>query len=213
MNNTSHPHKQVEYDQPVETEVLRPHVFDDSIQEYDKRMPNWWLVTLYGAIAFSVVYWVVSQPFAKSSDPGLALKKQMEESVDIAARKSGVLTNELLWKMSRDSQVTEAGKATFLSTCAVCHQPDLSGKIGPSLLHEKWIHGGQPLEIINTITTGVPAKGMPTWGPVLGKQKITEVAAFILSHHSPPPAGSTPPTASAVTAEPASVAAVVPAAK
>ena len=44
-----------------------------------------------------------------------------------------------------------------------------------------WIHGGKPEEIVHTITTGVAAKGMPTWGPILGPQKIAQVAAYILS--------------------------------
>ena len=30
------------YDDP-----LRPHVFDDDIQEYDNRLPNWWLWSWY----------------------------------------------------------------------------------------------------------------------------------------------------------------------
>ncbi len=190
MSNSDKPqHPTVEYDQPVDTEALRPHVFDDNIQEYDKRMPNWWLFTLYGAIVFSVGYWVVLRPWSPHSDPGAALTSEMEERTALAAQRSGDLTDDLLWKMSRDPNVVEAGKTTFLSTCAVCHQPDLSGKIGPSLLKETWIHGGQPLQIISTITNGVPAKGMPTWGPVLGKSKIAEAAAFILSHHKRPAAG------------------------
>ena len=30
---------------------------------------------------------------------------------------------------------------------------------------------------------GVLAKGMPTWGPVLGAKKVSEVTAYILSKH------------------------------
>ena len=33
------------------------------------------------------------------------------------------------------------------------------------------------------VKEGRPTKGMPTWGPVLGARKISEVTAYILSKH------------------------------
>jgi cytochrome c oxidase cbb3-type subunit 3 len=91
--------------------------------------------------------------------------------------------------MSRNSVSVEAGRATFTSTCVACHLASLRGKdenataIGPNLTDKNWIHGGRPTEIYDTVTKGVLAKGMPPWGPVLGPKKITEVVAYVLSHH------------------------------
>jgi cytochrome c oxidase cbb3-type subunit 3 len=161
---------------------LRPHIYD-GIQEYDKRLPNWWLFTLYASIVFAIIYWAYYHAYGSPAEAGPALVAQMKENAEKAARSSGVLTDELMWKMSRDPQVIEAGKATFLTTCASCHLPNLTGQIGPNLVDEFWIHGGTPLAVIKTINEGVLEKGMPSWGPLLGKQKITEVAAFIMSHH------------------------------
>jgi cytochrome c oxidase cbb3-type subunit 3 len=42
------------------------------------------------------------------------------------------------------------------------------------------------MNLVKVVTEGVQAKGMPTWGPNLGPKKISEVVAFILSHHTPP---------------------------
>lgn len=169
-----------------ESEIkLRPHTYD-GIEEYDQRLPNWWLLTLFGAIIFSVGYWCYYQTWEIGEDPGLGLEKQMAANALIAAQSSGVLSDELVWSMSRDAAVVAAGKATFMSSCASCHQPDLSGKIGPNLKDNVWIHGNKPSDLIATIVNGVAAKGMPSWGPVLGKTRIAEVTAFILSHHEPP---------------------------
>ena len=49
-----------------------------------------------------------------------------------------------------------------------------------------WIHGSTPEEIVATITNGVAAKGMPTWGPILGNEKVGEVAAYIISKGQAP---------------------------
>jgi cytochrome c oxidase cbb3-type subunit 3 len=61
-----------------------------------------------------------------------------------------------------------------------CHGAELKGGIGPDLTDDTWIHGSAPDSVLATIRDGVAAKGMPSWGPILGPDKIRQVAAYIL---------------------------------
>ncbi len=163
-------------------DALRPHSYD-GIQEYDKRLPRWWLLTLYGAMLFSVFYWAYYHTYSLGASPEQTLAVAMAENARRAAQKSGVINDATLWNMSLDPQTIAAGKTAYDTTCAACHKPDLTGLIGPNLVDHEWIHGGKPMESIKVIEEGVLAKGMPPWGPVLGKQKIAEVTAYIFSKH------------------------------
>jgi cytochrome c oxidase cbb3-type subunit 3 len=167
---------------PPPEDALRPHTFD-GIQEYDKRLPNWWLMTLYGAIAFWAGYWFYYERAHIGLTNAAALEQKM--SVIEAARLASApsLDDASIWKMSRNPVFVEAGRATFTSTCASCHTEKLTGSIGPNLVDHLWIHGGRPTEIYHTVQTGVLVKGMPSWGPVLGNKKISEVVAYVLSYH------------------------------
>ena len=40
-----------------------------------------------------------------------------------------------------------------------------------NLTDDAWIHGATPTEIFNTISVGIPSKGMPAWKPQLGEEK------------------------------------------
>lgn len=167
---------------PPEEDPLRPHSYD-GIQEYDKRLPNWWLFTLYGAIVYSVIYWAYYHAYGTATDDGAKIQSVMAENAARAAGSSGVLNDEALWNFSRDPQSLAGGKTTFDTMCVSCHKPDMTGLIGPNLVDNQWIHGGLPTEVMKTITDGVLAKGMVAWGPILGRQKITEVTAYIMSRH------------------------------
>ena len=168
---------------------LRPHTYD-GIQEFDQRLPNWWLYTLYGAIAFSIVFWFAHMIARILPEDGARVDAEMAK---IAAAKLAasidVTNDDLFWDMSRNPVFTESGKQTYASLCAACHLPSLRGKgenpaaVGPDLTDTAWIHGGTPKEIYHTVSTGVLAKGMPAWEPVLGQKKTAEVVAFLLSHH------------------------------
>jgi cytochrome c oxidase cbb3-type subunit 3 len=169
-------------------EPIRPHAYD-GIQEYDKRLPNWWLYTLYLAMLFWVGYWAYFEWF----HVGLTGPQRVEQALaKIEATRlasASAVDDASLWKMSRNAEFVAAGRATFNANCAACHLASLRGKsespaaIGPDLTDTTWIHGGSPVQIHDTITKGVLVKGMPTWGPVLGQKKISEVAAYILSKH------------------------------
>lgn len=174
--------------------ILRPHSYE-GIQEYDRRLPNWWLWTLYGAIAFSLAYWCYYEwPTPKSS--ALRLEEHLAEIATNAAKNSKEpLTNAQFWTLSMDPGVIGSGKATYQANCASCHNDDLSGKIGPNLKDNVWIYGGEPIALAKIVNEGVLAKGMPAWASVLGRKQIDEVVAYVMSFHSPEKSDGNPPTA------------------
>ena len=166
---------------------IRPHVFD-GIAEYDKRLPNWWLYTLYITIVFWVGYWAYFEWFnvGRTGEQEVALSMTEIEAKRLVAAK---VDDASLWKMSQNPTFIDAGKVAYDANCAACHLVSLRGKsesataIGPDLTDTAWIHGGKPTEVHDVITKGVLTKGMPTWGPVLGAKKITEITAYIMSKH------------------------------
>lgn len=166
---------------------IRPHVFD-GIQEYDKRLPNWWLNTLYLTILFWVGYWAYYE-WLRIGPTDVQVVDAALAKIETQRLSAAKLDDASLWKMSQSAEFVNAGKVVFEGNCAACHMASMRGKtenpgaIGPDLTDTLWGHGGNPVEIHDTITKGVIAKGMPTWGPVLGAKKITEVTAYILSKH------------------------------
>ncbi len=169
---------------------IRPHVYD-GIKEFDQRLPNWWLNTLYASIAFSVIFWFVHMIAKVTPEDGDVVDAEMNR---IAAAKLAasidVSNDDLFWDMSRNAVFTDAGKVTYNSLCVACHLANLKGKgenpgaVGPDLSDTAWIHGGTPKEIYATVAHGVLPKGMPAWEPVLGQKKTAEVVAYLLSHHT-----------------------------
>lgn len=181
MNN---PHEPV----PLAEGSVRPHVFD-GIAEYNRRLPNWWLLTFYGAIFFSIGYWFY---YAQSGIPlsdaaTVDLEIQRIEAAKMADAPQ--IDDPGLWKMSRNAVFVAAGRETFDSMCASCHLTSMRGQsespvaVGPDLTDNIWIHGGTPTEVYHIVHEGVLEKGMPAWGPVLGPRKVAETAAYILSRH------------------------------
>jgi cytochrome c oxidase cbb3-type subunit III len=159
------------------------HVYDD-IEEQDNHLPNWWLYTLYGTCIFALGYWIYFQgygtglsPLARYQKEKLAQKRA--EAAQLMAL--GELDDAKLMEMAKNPAIVKQGEEIFGTTCFACHAKNGGGQIGPNLTDDFWLHGGMPTQILHTIRTGVPDKGMLAWGPQLGEEKVRAVTAYVLT--------------------------------
>ena len=155
----------------------------DGIQEYDNRLPNWWLYTLYGAIVFGVGYWIVFHTFQTVPLPVERYEEEMQLAAEAQLERieGQDLSNETFSVLLSVPKRVEAGKLVFTQFCVVCHLEQGQGSVGPNLTDAYWVHGASPLEIHKTVTDGVPEKGMAAWGSLLGPTKVQDVVTYVLT--------------------------------
>ncbi|MGI9241262.1 MAG: cbb3-type cytochrome c oxidase N-terminal domain-containing protein [Verrucomicrobiales bacterium] len=192
---------------------LRDHVYD-GIQEYDQKLPNWWLWTFYIAIIIFVIYCFLYYQAGMFNTDGQRIDREMARIDEIRAQQleemMGELDDDVLWKMSANQQLIGEGAETFKVNCASCHGPELGGSntskayIGLPLNDAEWKYGGRPMEVLQTVLHGSPdkTKGMQAWEPIIGGSKAAKVVAFIMSYHEAP-AGEQPAPAPATEPAPA----------
>ena len=149
----------------------------DGIEEYDNPLPNWWLGLFYLTIIWAAGYGAHYHFFGKrSQEQALAAElAEAERRWPAEARAAATVV--------MSEAAIEAGEAVYKANCTGCHGEEMTGGIGPSLVDTVWIHGGTPEAILATITNGVPEKGMLTWGPILGPEKVAQVAAYVVDQN------------------------------
>ncbi len=148
----------------------------DGIEEYDNPLPDWWLGLFWFTIIFAFGY-TLDYHVIRHRSP------QKELAAEVAAARAKWPEGGGAAAFVPTPELAAKGRLVFQTNCVPCHGADLHGKIGPNLTDDVWIHGGRPQDIVNTITTGVQAKGMPTWGPILGPERVKEVASYVISMH------------------------------
>ena len=168
----------------------------DGIQELDNELPPWWLWLFYITIIWAVVYMVYYHVLG--TGPSSAEEYQMEMArTETRYQQQGGETGaagqeETKLTALTDEQSLAEGKTIFTKNCVPCHGNNGEGTVGPNLTDDYWIHGATMKDMVNTITNGVPAKGMIAWIPVLTPDEIVKVASYIRTLH-----GTNPPDAKA----------------
>ncbi len=182
--------------------ILREHEYD-GIQEYDQKLPNWWLFTFYGAVVWFIVYWVLyyhtgvfktSQEMVTAEIVAVQKMKEAELEKTLASLDDSTLVHQ--W--ATDSGRVSAGQETFMANCKACHGDDLSAALtvantkvplpGLPLTDHQWKFGGKPMDLFNLINKGSPPEStghnnakMEAWGQKLSPKQIAEVVSFIIS--------------------------------
>lgn len=169
------------------------HQDNDGIQEYDNPLPNWFVTLFYGCIVFAVLYTAyytgygiaiskagkVGQNLSASGAEYLAAVK-IQEKMANANRPKSIGDDELVEFLKSPNSIS-SGEGVFKANCLACHGAEGQGVVGPNLTDEFWLHGGKPEAILFSISKGYPDKGMPSWKPVLGEEKVRLAAAYVLS--------------------------------
>ena len=163
--------------------ILKEHAYD-GIREYDQRLPSWWLITLHGAILFSIIYWIVLDQESWEGETHDKLEARLAAIDTIKLANSIDVTNdELFWEMVDNPTFVSAGKATYDAFCVACHGVNLEGGIGFNLVDSEWIHGSKPSELYLSVANGFQDKGMLAWEPQIGQKRVAEVVAYVLSRN------------------------------
>ena len=140
----------------------------DGIEEYDNPLPGWWLGLFVVTVVFGVMY-AVDYHFVSHHSQVRFYEAEMAAAPKSVEASLAVITPASI----------ATGKEIYAANCVGCHGADLHGGVGPDLTDATWIHGGTLADITRTVTVGVPEKGMLTWGPILGPEKVGKVAAYV----------------------------------
>lgn len=164
----------------------------DGIGEDDHAIPFWFNAAFGATIVFALVY-----VFYHQATGWTQARRYEAELARAQARAEELRASRPLGNPYRGNAAAQAeGAQVFAAICSVCHKPDGTGLVGPSLVDPYWKYGHSDAELFETVSQGRPG-GMPPWGAQLGDEKIWKVLAYLetLPKHSEPGLGA--PTAAA----------------
>jgi cytochrome c oxidase cbb3-type subunit 3 len=166
----------------------------DGIQEYDNPLPRWWVMLFWATIVYSLLYMIDVPGLGNGQGRIAAYERDMAAArAKYGDRVAPTVSETDLLALIEDALQVAEGKKVYDLNCMPCHRADGGGMIGPNLTDDYWIHGGRPLEVLATVSQGVPQKGMPSWGQVMKPEQVGRVVAYVLTLHGTRPANGKGP--------------------
>jgi cytochrome c oxidase cbb3-type subunit 3 len=155
----------------------------DGIEEYDNPLPDWWVGLFWFTIVWAIGYGLWYHAIAdRSQVKQLAAEMAAAEAALPAQAASSGGAAAAALEVTPDA--VSAGTTIYAQNCVACHGANLEGGIGPNLIDDEWVHGGQAEDIVYVITNGVLDKGMVRWQGILSPEQINQVSAYVISRHS-----------------------------
>lgn len=185
----------------------------NGIKELNTAIPWPIWASLVVTALFAIVWWILmpAWPLGTTYTKGLLgadVRQDVATSLQAAAEQRSVWTQRIETEdfaaiqaddaLMRD--VRETGHALFGDKCAACHGTGAQGGPGfPRLTDSRWLWGGTPEAVFETIRVGVNSEHpesrsaeMPAWGRdgILDRAAILSVMAYLRSLTNPSADGS-----------------------
>jgi len=162
------------------------HVWDGDLQEYNNPLPKWWSNLFWLTIVFGVVYLTLYPGLG--TFPGLlgwsSAGAYKAETTELDAKIQPLYEKYAAMdvpQIAADPAAQQTGERLFLTYCSTCHGSDAGGSRGfPNLRDRDWLYGGEPANIVTTITGGRMGV-MPGFGTILGEEGVRDVTAYVRS--------------------------------
>ena len=168
------------------------HVWDETLEEYNNPLPRWWMGLFYITVIFALVY-VALYP-ALGTYPGIfkwTSTGEYRQEVERADEQIKPLFEKYqkmdLRAMASDKEAMEMGGRLYQTYCMQCHGATAQGARDqgyPNLTDGDWQWGGEPDQVVATITDGRVGM-MPPYGgnpdAVGGEAGAKELANYVRS--------------------------------
>ncbi len=176
----------------VQTTETTGHVWDETLEEYNNPLPRWWMWLFYATVVFALVYVALYPALGRFG--GLlgwtSLNEYQQEVDKVDLRVKPLFDKYLkmdLKAVAADKEAIDMGGRLYQTYCVQCHGATAQGsrdKGFPNLTDKDWLWGGEPEQIVATITNG-RVGAMPPYGgnpdAIGGEAGAREVANYVRS--------------------------------